>query len=174
MSRDDGFPIADVDTGLFSDAKVKALARRLKDPHLTAEYLCLWTAVLLESWGEGERVPFVDGVPAWFTDDVDVAVEHLTAVGMLVDDHIPSDSWSRWFGPAWDRREKRRQSGREGGLSSAKGRSSDATPTLDHGSNGAEPVRPSVSPSDKPPVLRPLRSSRTVIEAAEEYRKGES
>lgn len=143
-SRDDGFAIADVDTGLFSDTKVKALARRVRDPHLTAEYLCLWVSTLLDSWGDAERVSFEDAVPAWFTEDVDSAIDHLRAVGMLDDgSRIPPGAWDNWFGPAWDRREKRRSSGRKGGLTSAEHRSSDAPASVEQRSSDAEPV-PSV------------------------------
>ncbi len=36
MSRDDGFRIADTDTGMMADPKVLALARRLRDSVRTA------------------------------------------------------------------------------------------------------------------------------------------
>ena len=56
MSRDGGFPIADVATAHFNDPKVRRLWRVLGDPDMMARAMTLHFAVILASWGEGRRV----------------------------------------------------------------------------------------------------------------------
>ena len=56
MSRDDGLARADIDTSLFDDPKVVALARRLRDPTQTMVAVGLYLALLLKSWRAGRRL----------------------------------------------------------------------------------------------------------------------
>lgn len=145
MSRDDGFQIADVDTGLYEDPKVKALARRLRDPIQTAVHVALFEALLLGSWGAGERIELEEAAPAWWTEPVDEVRANLTAVEMIdAEGRIPELAWGRWFGPAYDRRQKRRASGAKGGQTGGKGR-----PKPDQSDAQATP-NPTVRPSDRP------------------------
>ncbi len=144
MSRDDGFPVADMDSAYFEDSKMRDLWQRLRDPDLMARAVVLHAATLLGSWRQGERITVAQATPLWMVSDVAV-VDHLKAVKLLDRvGKIPAQSWIKWFGPAFGRREARREAGRSGGLASGKQRSSDASATLDVSSSVAEPVRPSV------------------------------
>lgn len=60
MNREDGFPIADLDVGLFHDPKVIALSRLIHDEAASATCLALYIALILESWGAGDRVTLDD------------------------------------------------------------------------------------------------------------------
>lgn len=116
MSRDDGFRNADIDVGMFADPKVVALVRRVRDPQRAAAHLTLYLALVLQCWNEGARLTFDETLPAWWLEGADDARRDLTDVGLI--DHegrIPVRSWASWFGVAWERREKRRASGAEGG-----------------------------------------------------------
>jgi hypothetical protein len=116
MARDDGFAIADVDTGLFDDSKVRALWRQLGEPNAVSRAMTIYVATLLESWATGRRVPAADAVPVWLPPAVD-DLASLTAAGLLdADGRLPSRAWASWFGPARDRREAKRTGGRRGGL----------------------------------------------------------
>jgi hypothetical protein len=115
MSRDDGFPIADVSVNLLDDPKFRKLWRLLKDPNAMSQVVALYLATVLASWRAGEPVSAHDAAPAWMTD-VDGPLDNLRGVNLLGDDGlIPPDTWSNWFTPAWDRREAKRQAGAEGG-----------------------------------------------------------
>ena len=158
MSRDDGFPVADLDSAYFDDAKLRALWRALADPDRMARAVCLHHATVLASWRQGCRVTVAEAAPLWLPLDDDV-IGALRRVRLLDKaGRISEESWTRWFGPAQARREVRRAAGRRGGLT----RSSDAQALLEHDSSNAEamleqtssdaePVRPSVNPS-VPPV----------------------
>jgi len=145
MSRDDGFPIADVDTGLWSDPKVKALVRLQRDETRSLVTLALYHALILESWGAGERLTLDQAAPAWSTADLGPIRGDLASVG-LTDrrGRLPVESWSRWFTPARDRRETAREAGREGNRRRWKS-GTDRVP-IPH----AIPDRPSVRPTDRP------------------------
>jgi len=120
MSRDDGFRIADVATGLMADPKVVALARRLRDSGATANHVMLFTAVILASWDAGRRVTLDQAAPAWWLDDLGPFGANLTAEGLLDEQGcIPTDTWGRWFGPARDRRAEFRARASRGGLAKA-------------------------------------------------------
>jgi len=163
MSRDDGFAVADMDSGYYDDAKMRDLWHALGDVNLMARAVCLHSATLLASWRQGSRVTVVRAIPLWLPADADVVAA--LRVAKLLDrfGKIPADSWQTWFGAAYNRREVRRISGRAGGLVSAQKRTlpgehprkraqhtlTDAAPTLERTSSLAEPVRPSV------PTVRP-------------------
>ena len=118
MSRDDGFDIADVDTGLFDDPKVRRLWRTVGDPVAMSGCIALYMATLLASWRHGERLAVSEAVPVWMR----VAPEHVAALrhAGLLDrrDKLPARSWEGWYGPAYARREARREAGRMGGRAS--------------------------------------------------------
>jgi hypothetical protein len=172
MSRDDGFAIADLDTGLFSDPKVVALARRLRDPVQTAAHLALYQALVLGSWGAGARITFDEAVPAWWLGPSDEIRSNLAAVGLIdAAGRIPKRAWTSWYLPAFTRREARRESGRLGGTTSgtnrrktsgeppAEQRPTDAQPTLNP-SAPPVPSVPSIPASQQPTeALRPREAS---------------
>ncbi len=146
MSRDDGFPVADVDSAYFEDSKMRDLWQRVRDPDLMARAVVLHAATLLGSWRQGERITVGQATPLWMVTDAD-AVDHLKAVKLLDRaGKIPAQSWTKWFGPAFGRREARREAGRIGGLAKPKQPSSDALPSPNGSSSPTQPVRPSVPP----------------------------
>ena len=116
MSREDGFDVADVATGHLDDPKVKALWRAVApDQDRMSRALTLHLSVLLASWRQGQRVTVAEAVPVWLDPDAEL-VATLQAVGLLDrTGKLPARSWKGWFGPAWDRREKRRAAGALGG-----------------------------------------------------------
>ena len=155
MSREEGFAIADIDVGLYSDPKVIALARRLRDPVKTMAYVGLYHAAVLESWAAAQRVSIVDAAPAFWLEPLDEVQQLLEAVGLVDADGRPIETaWRSWFTPAWQRREKRRAAGREGGLASGRSRAeataeqspsnAQATPNPSVPSPPSESVRPSL------------------------------
>ena len=178
MSRDDGFAVADMDSGYFDDAKMRDLWQRLRDPDRMARAVCLHSATLLASWRQGERISVDRAIPLWLPADADLVAA--LKVAHLLDrfGKIPADSWQTWFGTAYNRRETRRVSGRAGGLVSAQNRAlpgekppkhaqhrlTDAAPTLEQPSSLAEPVRPSV-PTVRPPVAAPAREAEPALDA---------
>lgn len=116
MNREDGFPIADLDVGLFHDQKVVALARQLRDERGTAVAVAVYVNLVLESWAAGDRLMLDETLPAWWFEPVDDIRAQLYAVALIDDEsRIPTDAWTSWYVPAFNRREKRRQSGAEGG-----------------------------------------------------------
>jgi hypothetical protein len=98
VSSRDGLARADVDTGLYADPKVKALARLQRDPVRTAATMTLYLATVLESWAENDRVSVEDAMPAWYLADYAEMVTDLTTVGLLADDGmIPEPTLDRWL-----------------------------------------------------------------------------
>lgn len=177
MSRDDGFPVADVDSAYFEDSKMRDLWQRVHDPDLMARAVVLHAATLLGSWRQGERITVGQATPLWMVTDGEL-VDHLRVVKLLDrGGKIPATSWTKWFGPAYGRREARRESGRIGGLASVKGRSSDGEaslpPTGKRTSSPAEPVRPSVNPSvpTEPSVPSSARAKPTAQERKDDERR---
>ena len=55
MNREDGFPIGDLDVGLFHDPKVIALSRQIRDEAQSATYVAFYVALILQSWAAGDR-----------------------------------------------------------------------------------------------------------------------
>jgi hypothetical protein len=152
VSRDDGFPVADVDSAYFDDAKMRDLWQRLHDSDRMARAVVLHAATLLGSWRQGERITVGQASPLWMIQDDDL-VSDLKAVRMLdKTGRIPLGSWNKWFGVAFKRREVRRETGRAGGLASGKARSSDAEASVQGESSPTEPVRPSVPPGPSVPT----------------------
>lgn len=163
MSRD-GFARADIDVGLFDDGKVKRLVR-LVGRDRALEHIALYLAVVLESWASDDRVAVVDAAPIWLDDErLGELLVGLTESGLLdPEGRIPATSWEGWYGPARERRERRRESGAIGGVKSgevrrskgsAKQNGSDASrslkqkrtqpPTLPKGKGGSRENRPPV------------------------------
>jgi hypothetical protein len=154
MSRDDGFPIADIDTGYFDDAKLKDLWQLLRDPARMALAVVLHKATVLASWRQGCRVTVAQACPLWMTVDADIQEALVTVKLLDRAGRLPFASWNEWFLPAQNRRKIRREAGRLGGLASGRGR---ATSTTDGEASpkqpltDAEPVRPTVPtvPTDR-------------------------
>ena len=147
MSRDDGFAVADVDSGYFEDAKLRDLWQRLHNPDQMARAVVLHQATVLASWRQGGRVTVTQACPLWAVVDADV-LGALVAVKLLDrSGRLPVTSWIEWFGTAHKRREDRREAGRIGGLASGRSRTTDAEGPPKQPSTVAEPVRPSVRPS---------------------------
>ena len=155
MSRDDGFTVADMDSGYFEDAKMRELWQALRDPDRMARAICLHAATTLASWRQGCRVTVAQAVPLWLPLDPDL-ISALKAVKLLDrTGKVPAQSWQVWFGVAYERRETRREAGRAGGFAKAakrtlpgermpERRSADAVRMPERTSADALPVRPSV------------------------------
>ena len=146
MSRDEGFAVADVSVNLYDDDRVKRLYRELGgDLGRMGHAMMLAEVTLLASWRDGKRLTVHQAAPLWLTVD-DELVAALVRVGMLDRGHRrPLKSWQAWFGPAYERREKRRRAGALGGR-----------PPKDpenHPVINRKP-RPSVRPSVRPPGAR--------------------
>lgn len=143
-----------MDSSYLDDPKMRALWQNLKDPERMARAVVLHAATVLASWRQGERVSVTQAAPLWLLVD-DELVTALRAA-KLIDraGKVPAGSWSEWFGPAFDRRETRRESGRAGGYAKAQRSPSDATATPQRTHGDALPVRPSVpsGPTDRPSV----------------------
>lgn len=109
MSRDEGFPHADVDTGFLNDPKITRLWRDLApNSDLMARALTVRLACMLTSWQKGERVSAEDAAPAWL-GAITTEVEALVRAGLLDQDaRIPRRPWGKWFGEARRRRDKAR------------------------------------------------------------------
>lgn len=169
MSRGDGFLVGDIDTGLLEDSKVKALARRLRDPIKTAAAMCLYQALVLGSWRAGERITIEDSLPGWWIDDVDDLVAELKAVDLVdPDGSVPQQAWASWFLPAWNRRENRRIKAEKGGR--APRRNSGTTwgePAADSESTPSEPDRPTDRTDRSVSSVRPIRPIRSDPVAAD-------
>lgn len=104
MSRD-GFDHADIDTGLFADPKVLALARRQRDTIRTLAAVALYLVPTLASWKAGDRQRASDALPGWALDPVGDLIADLIAVGLLDDDERVRDhAFESWFGTALGRR----------------------------------------------------------------------
>lgn len=150
MSRDDGFAVADLSTDLLDDPKVKALWRDLGDQGRMGHALTLYTATVLASWRAGSRVPAADAAPVWLAVDEELVAALVRARLLDKTGRIPPKSWKGWFGPAWERREKRRKAGALGGRPSVKS-------IANHMDNNGKP-----RPADRPvrPTVRQDRLSR--------------
>jgi len=109
VSRDDGFDVADVATGLLDDPKVKALWRALDDQGLVCRALALHMATLLASWRHGCRVTVLEAVPVWLLPDAEL-IAALQAVRLLdKSGRLPVRSWKGWYHPAAERRDVLRE-----------------------------------------------------------------
>ncbi len=161
MSRDDGFTVADVATGLLDDPKVKALWRDLRDQGRMGHALALHMATLLASWRQGSRVRVDEAAPVWMECDAEL-VAALVKVRLLDrQGRLPVRSWDGWFGPANSRREARREAGRTGGMASGRRRGTTVEARLKQPLTVAEPDRPSVRPSGRTvPTVRQDRPPR--------------
>lgn len=97
MSSRDGFSRADVDTGFYSDPKVVALHRRLRDHAQTACATTLYLAVMCASWKADERLSLAEAAPAWWLDDPDEFLADLQAVGLLDDEgRVTEKAFAAW------------------------------------------------------------------------------
>jgi hypothetical protein len=109
MSRDDGFPIADMDTGYLDDPKVRNLWRILGDQGRMTHALALHMATLLASWGSGSRVTVAEAAPLWLTPDPELVAALATARLLDGSGRLPARSWKAWHDPASARREAARE-----------------------------------------------------------------
>lgn len=128
MSRDGGFEIADVDVGILDDPKWKKLARGIRDEATIARCFVAYSATMLGSWADGDRVTVGDAAPAWLTDLEDLEA-HLRTYD-LVDDQgkVLEHAFASWFGPAHGRREVKRERWRRGAEAKRGKRVKDAAP----------------------------------------------
>lgn len=163
MPRDQGFAVADTDTGLHTDPKVKLLWRTVRKASAMNAAMVLYESVRLASWDAGERVSAGDAAPFWMPD-VSIAQQALTEAGLLDDTgRIPAHAWEGWFGPANERREQRREAGRIGGQRS---RRSDAPALPERPLSGASPsLNPSVPSVRSVPTEPPVPFSPSVAPA---------
>jgi hypothetical protein len=116
MSRDSGFPRADVDVRILDDPKFRAIIRSTRDDSVIARCVTAYLAILTASWARGERVSLEDAAPLWVTGLDDLG-DRLSNIGLLDAEHrIPEHTWASWYEPARARRERLREGGRKGGL----------------------------------------------------------
>lgn len=153
MSRDDGFAVADMDSGYFEDAKMRDLWQRLHDPDQMARASCLHAATLLASWRQGERVTVSQACPLWLVTDADLVAALIASKLLDKTERLPKEAFVSWFGVATNRRKTRRELGRLGGLAKAANRASygvaTVKPSYQPSSSPSLPDRPSV-PTDRP------------------------
>lgn len=153
MSRDDGFDVADVATGLYDDPKVKALWRALGDRGRMGHALTLHMATVLASWRHGCRVTVQEAVPVWLEPDVELVTALQSARLLDKAGKLPIRSWKGWFEPASERRDKVR-----GRWTRANERrrqaAAEVAARLQRGYNAGTttPVRPTVRPTVRPSV----------------------
>jgi hypothetical protein len=107
VSRESGFPIADIDVGILRDVKMRRLRQHVPAEDVPATML-LYLAVLLSSWEEGARLS-VDEADS----PVEATPERVAALkaAKLIDDdgRVPEHAWASWFLPAWRRRNAKRK-----------------------------------------------------------------
>lgn len=163
MSRDAGFTIADLDTGLLRDAKFRALRRDLTLQAERTEAVTLYVAVLLESWEAGERLTLDEATPEWMNPTSGVA-QALITVGLLDEDgRIPEAAWNSWFVTAAERRQisrdrwKRAQANRRGRK---------PKPSPDDTAGSHRGVIDESAGSHRPPTVRPSVPAEPVLPAA--------
>src|SRR4051794_18579334 len=87
VSREDGFRVADVDAGLLDDPKMRHLWRRLQDPATMAQAALLYVAVILASWGAGDRRTADEAAPIWLDPSGDL-LSALQEAGLLDGDGL--------------------------------------------------------------------------------------
>jgi hypothetical protein len=167
MSRDDGFEVADTDTGMLADPKILALARRLHDSIRTGAAIALYDAVRLASWKAGQRLTLDETAPGWWLEPFDDLAAELVAVRLLDDERrVPEHAFEGWFGPARDRRERYRELGSKGGqarvANSRKTARSLSDTDYDAGMIGADPTARSTVRSTARSTVRSSPSVPTV------------
>lgn len=155
----------DVSTSIVDDPKFRKLYRHAPDH--AGDAFAAYVATMSESWKAGRRVNVDDAWPAFLPFNKP-AIEALIHVGLLdAKGLIPSKSWRSWFGPANERRAKARDRWARYNASRT-GVTADVPRGNDVGTATSVPSVPSVR-SD-PPVLRPMRASRTVLETRDALR----
>jgi hypothetical protein len=103
----------DVSVDIHQDPKFRRVAR--EHPDLVAAVFTVYLAVLAASWKAGERVSLDDAWPVLLPFDEEVSVA-LRDCGLLDSrGRIAARAWRSWYAPAFERRERRRQSGSLGG-----------------------------------------------------------
>lgn len=148
VSRDDGFPIADIDVGILRDVKIRRLGRHVAAEEVAPTTL-LYLAVVLSSWEEGYRLSVDEAdAPQPATPE---QVAALKATGLLDSEgKVPLQAWEGWFRPAWQRREKKRAGGAEGNRrrwnADKSPSDTDSDSDSDTDSDPESPSVPSVSP----------------------------
>lgn len=162
MSRGDGFAIADVDSGLLDDEKVRKLWRQLGDVGKMTHALTLHEATLLASWRNGCRQTVDQAAPVWLPIDAELVAALVTVRLLDRTGRIPARSWSGWFEVAkgrrealherWKRANEKRskraaQSPRGNSADTATDRSDRTGPTGPSGPVRTSPTEPSLSPS---------------------------
>lgn len=183
MSRDEGFQVADISTSLLDDPKVRSLWRKLRDAGAMDGAMMVFLSVILESWRDGERASAGESAPMW-RDDVEGSVRALSEVGLLDEaGRLPEMAWRSWFDPAFQRRERRRNSGSLGGHQKAANAgaasstdmaqpdqlSSTAMAQPEQSPSIALPVRPTVLPSVQPTDVSSLRDGAGAPQSDREW-----
>jgi hypothetical protein len=173
MSRESGFSVADIATNMARDEKFRRLARL--HPDLIAVAFAGYVGITLESWAVGRRVKAIDGWPE-IVPWSEPAIKALRSQNLLDTRlKIPMKTWTSWYGAAFARRDRYRQSGSLGGQKKASNASrgaSNATATLPEISSVHSSValagrssRPYVKDSPKPPQagasVKTSRKART-------------
>ncbi len=168
MSRDDGFAVMDVSTGIVNDPKVRRLYRDF--PEHADRAFVLYAATMAESWKDGRRVTIEDAWPA-FIPPCPEASRALADVG-LIDPRgmVTTRAWKGWFGPADDRRRKSRAKSKRANdrrHAEAMGYTG-STPVLHPAHTGATPAPVPSVPTE--PTVPPEGSTTTSISDVEHRR----
>lgn len=110
----EGFLEANVSTALLDDPKFRRLLRNANnDADLMSHAVVVYTATVLASWRQGERVTAEDAAPPWVTD-IERHVQGLQAVGLLdAQGKVMRKAWAKRFEPARQRRDEMREQWRE-------------------------------------------------------------
>jgi hypothetical protein len=166
-----GIPVAQIDSNLEADAKVRLLARRL-DPMTYYAALGAYTSIVLAAWANARREPdpeVVELVPPNLLDA-------LRSVGLLDGEGaIPERAFEKWPGSVLESRQARAEQLRsiasEGGRARARGPRDDAgrllSPAVTAGDpavTAGDPAVPTLLSSSSTPTTTPRGNNGEVQE----------
>ncbi len=142
----------DVSVSIATDSKFRRIARG-EHPERYAVAVTAYIGLLGQCWQEERRVPLVEGWPVLLEWDADVVAE-MAAVGLIdAAGCIPEPTWTEWFEPARERRDRARERARQSYTGAARLREDYAQTTR----SLRGPIRPSdPSVRSDASVVRPL------------------
>jgi hypothetical protein len=144
-----GFQLANIDVGLLADPKFLKLLRLVPDDGERACAILIYLQTVLQSWQDGRRLTVAEAEGLW--EATPERIKALVAARLIDAEHrILESAWERFYVPALERAEQRREAGRKGGVASGKGRkqrSSDASATQRRPSNAGR-ASPDLTPAD--------------------------
>ncbi len=133
-----GFLLANMDVGLLTDPKLLRLGKLLPDEGERACAITVYIQTVLQSWHDGQRLTIEEAEGLWEPTPERIAA--LVAAKLVDAEHrIPEKAWVTYYVPALERSERRRASGRQGGL--CQRQEAQATPTQCFSTATATPKR---------------------------------